>query len=397
MKKIFCVMMAFALAFVSCGVTFADEPAFHIGVATMTVSQSEDTYRAAENLIRMYGEVNKGGMIKHVTMPDNFMAEMETTIAQIASFADDPKIKLVVVDDAIPGTTEAFRRIKEKRSDILCFAGEPHEDPSVISQVSDFIINSDHIIRGYLIVKTAKDLGATQFVHVSFPRHMGLELLSRRRVIMEATCKDLGLEFNFETAPDPTSDVGVAGAQQYILEQVPNWLEKYGKNTAFFTTNDAHTEPLLLQIAKYGGIFIESDVPSPIMGYPGAFSIDLKAEAGDWPAILKKVEAAVTEAGGAGRMGTWAYSQGWSTTCTLAEYGKNIIEGNAKLGNLDDLWKAYAKITPGASWNGRVYRDANTGETIRNMILVYQDSYVFGKGYMGTTKIDVPEKYLEMK
>lgn len=30
---------------------------------------------------------------------------------------------------------------------------------------------------------------------------------------MEEACKDLGLEFFFETAPDPLSDVGMAGAR----------------------------------------------------------------------------------------------------------------------------------------------------------------------------------------
>lgn len=105
---------------------------------------------------------------------------------------------------------------------------------------------------------------------------------------MEQACKDLGIKFVFETAPDPTSDVGVAGAQQFILEKTPAWVAKYGKNTAFFCTNDAHTEPLLKQLAKHGGYFIEADLPSPLMGYPGALGIDLTKEAGKWPVILKK-------------------------------------------------------------------------------------------------------------
>ena len=230
---------------------FADAP-FHIGVATLTVSQAEDTYRGAERLIKEYGDVANGGMIKHVTMPDNFMSEMETTISQIVGLADDPKVKVIVVDDAIPGTTEAFRRVKEKRKDILCFAGEPQEDPNVITSTADFAIGVDNIMRGYLIINTAKKLGAKTFVHISFPRHMSYELLSRRRAIMEQACKDLGLKFAFETAPDPTSDVGVAGAQQFILEKVPAWVQKYGKDSAFFCTNDAQTEPLLKQVAKQG-------------------------------------------------------------------------------------------------------------------------------------------------
>ena len=77
------------------------------------------------------------------------------------------------------------------------------------------------------------------------------------------------MKFVMETAPDPTSDVGVAGAQAYILEKVPEWSKTYGEKAAYFCTNDAHTEPLLKQLLQYGGYFIEADLPSPLMGYPG--------------------------------------------------------------------------------------------------------------------------------
>jgi len=395
-KHAVCFAVALVLALVFCGSAFAAAP-FHIGVATLTVSQAEDTYRGAERLIKEYGDVASGGMIRHVTMPDNFMSEMETTISQIVGLSDDPKVKVIVVDDAIPGTTEAFRRVKEKRPDVLCFAGEPQEDPAVISSTADFAIGVDNIMRGYLIINTAKKMGAKTFVHISFPRHMSYELLSRRRAIMEQACKDLGMKFAFESAPDPTSDVGVAGAQQFILEKTPAWVNKYGKDTAFFCTNDAQTEPLLKQVAKFGAIFVEPDLPSPLMGYPGAFGIDLSKEAGNWPAIVKKVEAAVIKAGGKGRMGTWAYSYGWSTTCALAEYGKRIVEGKAKLYNLKDLWKCYDKFTPGAAWNGAQYFDVAKGVKNKKFTLVYQDTYVFGKGYMKATDVVVPEKYLTIK
>ena len=395
-KHAVCFAVALVLALVFCGSALAAAP-FHIGVATLTVSQAEDTYRGAERLIKEYGDAASGGMIRHVTMPDNFMSEMETTISQIVGLSDDPKVKVIVVDDAIPGTTEAFRRVKEKRPDVLCFAGEPQEDPAVISSTADFAIGVDNIMRGYLIINTAKKMGAKTFVHISFPRHMSYELLSRRRAIMEQACKDLGMKFAFESAPDPTSDVGVAGAQQFILEKTPAWVNKYGKDTAFFCTNDAQTEPLLKQVAKYGAIFVEPDLPSPLMGYPGAFGIDLSKEAGNWPAIVKKVEAAVIKAGGKARMGTWAYSYGWSTTCALAEYGKRIVEGKAKLYNLKDLWKCYDKFTPGAAWNGAQYFDVAKGVKNKKFTLVYQDTYVFGKGYMKVTGAKVPEKYLTIK
>ena len=214
---------------------------YHIGIATGTVSQSEDDLRGAEKLIEMYGSAKTGGMIQHITYPDDFMSQQETTITQIAALADDPLMKAIIVNQGIPGTAEAFKRVREKRPDILLFAGEPHEDPLVIQASADMAISNDFVSRGYTIIWAAKELGAKTFVHISFPRHMSYETLGLRRQIMEASCNDLGIKFVFETAPDPTSDVGVAGAQQFILEKVPQWVEKYGKVTAFFCTNDAHT------------------------------------------------------------------------------------------------------------------------------------------------------------
>ncbi len=372
------------------------EVPFHIGIMTGTVSQSEDELRGAELLIQKYGNAAEGGMITHITYPDHFMSEMETTIGQLLGLADDPQMKVIVANTAVPGTAEAFRRIREKRSDILLFAGSVQEDPEVITTAADLSLTKDNISRGYTIPLGAKKMGAKTFVHISFPRHMSYELLGRRRAIMEAACKDLGLQFVFETAPDPTSDVGVAGAQQFILENVPTWLEKYGKDTAFFCTNDAHTEPLLKRIAELGGYFVEADSPSPLMGYPGALGVDLAQEKGDWPAILKKVEEAVVKAGGGERMGTWVYSYGYTTSAAMAEFGKRIVEGKAKLESMKDLIACYDDLTPGAKWNASYYTDAGTGVSNKKMVLVRQDTYVFGKGYLGVADVEVPEKYFQI-
>ena len=392
-----CCLGLFLFMFVlSSGAAFAAAP-FHIGIATLTVSQAEDTYRGAEHMMKLYGDAEKGGYIKHVTMPDNFMAEMETTITQIVGLADDPKMKVIVVDDAVPGTTEAFRRIKEKRKDILCFAGNPQEDPNVINSVSDMSVLLDIVNRGYLLVDSAKKLGAKTFVHVSFPRHMSIEVMARRRAIIEQACKDLGLKFVFQSSADPTSDVGVPGAQQFILEKMPAWIKQYGKDAAFYTTNQAQTEPMLVQIAKYGGIFIEPELPSPLQGYPGAFNVNLKKEAGNWPAINKKVEEAVVKAGGKGRMGSGAYSFSWTSVCALVEYGKNIVEGKTKPGNAKALQNAYGKFTPGAKWSVEPYVDISTGVRAKNLMMVFQDTYIYGKGYLNTPGVKVPGKYAKVK
>lgn len=364
---------------------------FKIGIVTGTVSQSEDDRRGAEAFQAMYGE----DRVVLATYPDNFTDEVETTIQKIAGLADDPNMKAIVVNQAVPGTTEAFRQVKERRPDIICIAGESHEDLPEIGSAADLVCNNDFVARGYLIIRTAHELGCTDFVHISFPRHMAYETMSRRVAVMQKACEEFGMEFHQETAPDPTSDVGVAGAQAYILEKVPEWVQKYGTETAYFCTNDAHTEPLLKQLFQYGGYFIEADLPSPLMGYPGALGLDLTEEAGDFEKILAKVESAVVEAGGAGRFGTWAYSYGYTTSAGLAQHAMNVINGESDLHDMDDIAKAYEVFSPGAEWNGSGYTNATTGVKSENIFLVYQDTYIMGDPghYMGSTSVEVPEEY----
>jgi hypothetical protein len=370
---------------------------YHIGIVTGTTSQSEDEVRGAENFIEEYGSVDDGGMVKHVIYPDNFNQEQETVISQIVGLADDAKMKAIVVNQGIPGTSAAFAQIRELRPDILLLSGEAQEDPAVISQSADLVVTADNLNRGYLMILAAKKLGADTFVHASFPRHMSVEILSRRRTIMAEAAKDLGIRFIEETISDPLSDVGMAGAQQQMLERVPAWVEQYGTNTVFFTTNDGLTEPLIKRVAELGAMFVEADLPSPLMGYPGAFGIDLVNEAGDWEAILNKVEEVVVDNGGSGRMGTWAYSFNYTTTVALLDFAKRVIDGEADLKSTDDLFESYQKYTPGAKWNGSTYYDPVSDTNYENLILVYGDTYIFGQGYLNQTEEVIPDKYIKLR
>lgn len=364
---------------------------YHIGIVTGSVSQSEDDRRGAEAFQAKYGE----DRVTLAIYPDNFTEELETTIQTIVNMSDDPDMKAIIVNQSIPGTTEAFRQIKERRPDIICIAGESHEDLPEIGSAADLVCNNDFVSRGYLIIRTAHELGCDTFVHISFPRHMSYETMSRRAAIMEEACKDFGMKFVLETAPDPTTDVGIPGAQAYILEKVPEWVQTYGENAAYFCTNDAHTEPLLKQLIEYGGYFIEADLPSPLMGYPGALGIDLTEEAGDFEKILAKVEASINEKGGAGRFGTWAYSYGYTLSAGLAQHAMNVIDGNSELLDMDDIASALQEYSPNAEWNGSSYTNATTGVKSDNTFLIYQDTYIMGDPghYMGSAQIEVPEKY----
>ena len=397
MKKVVSLLLALimALSLVACGEkkgeTDDNTVPYKIGIVTGSVSQSEDDRRGAEAFQKEYGE----DMVQLAIYPDNFTEETETTIQSIVNLSADPLMKAIIVNQAVPGTTEAFRKIKETRPDIICIAGEAHEDLPEISSAADLVTNNDFVSRGYLIIRTAHELGCDTFVHISFPRHMSYETMSRRVAIMKAACEEFGMKFVLETAPDPTSDVGVSGAQAYILEQVPAWVEKYGQKAAYFCTNDAHTEPLLKRLLECGGYFIEADLPSPLMGYPGALGIDLTEEAGDFEKILTKVESAIVEKGGADHFGTCAYSYGYTLSAGLALHAKNVLDGKSELKDMDDVAAALQVYSPKAAWNGASYTNATTGAKSENVFLIYQDTYIMGDPghFMGNADVEIPEKY----
>ncbi|SDK93423.1 DUF3798 domain-containing protein [Natronincola ferrireducens] len=339
-KKLLALLLITALVFslAACGgnepaSTPADgeEPAaaeeglgFKIGLATSTVSQNEEEFRAGEEMVARYG----ADVITHVTYPDRFMQEQETTISQIVSLAADPEVKAIIVVQAVPGTAAAFQTIKETRDDIVLIAGNAHEDPDLIASRADVVLDVDQLTRGVTIVQDAQKMGADTFVHYSFPRHMSYDLLSQRRDIMKKTAEELGLKFVEVDAPDPMGDAGIPGTQQFILEDIPRQVAALGKDTNFFGTNCAMMEPMIRKVLEEGAIYTEQCCPSPYHAYPGALGIEIPADkAGNVDFMLEQIKEKVAEADGTGRMASWRAPASMAMVRAGVEYGVAFAKG----------------------------------------------------------------------
>jgi hypothetical protein len=226
----------------------------------------------------------------------------------------------------------AKKKVRELRPDMIFILDNPHEDPHQVSQYADLCLIPDDLKRGETIVELSHRMGATNFVHYSFPRHMSQELLARRKDIMEDKAKELGMGFVYINAPDPTGDQGLPGAQKFILEDVPREIAQYGKDTAFFSTNCGMQEPLIRAVMDHGAIFPEQCCPSPTHGYPGALGIAISAEqAGDMGEIRKAIAGKVEEYHQHGRMATWPVSIGIVTIEAAAELAVAAVKKEVDL------------------------------------------------------------------
>ena len=326
MKKLLSAILAVAMLLSLCAVpAVAEEGTWKIAVMTGTVSQGEEEFRAAEKAIATWGADH----IVTATYPDNFMSEMETTVSTLVSFASDPDVKAIVMCQAVPGAKAGFDKIREMgRDDILLIAGVPQEDPAVISAAADIVMYADEIEQGNSIMEKCAEWGIEVFIHYSFPRHMAMELIVGRHELLKANAEALGIELVDVTAPDPTAEAGLSASQQFILEDVPQQMEKYaGKKVAFFTTNCGMQPSLQTAIlTQPNAYYPQPCCPSPYHAFPATLGLEL-AIGGDDTEALKAIAAKLAENDAAGRYSTWASPVNMALIEVGVEYAKDYIEG----------------------------------------------------------------------
>lgn len=361
------------------GETVAEEaaPSGKVAIVTNTVSQNEEEYRSAESMTQKYGD-----KIVHVTWPDNFMTEQEQMITTVSKLAADPEIKAVIINQAVPGTNAAIDKLLESRDDMLIIYGTPQENPEDVAARADIILQPNELDMGPAMVEQAQKMGAKTFVHYSFPRHMAQVLLSSRRELIKEKCAELGIEFVDATAPDPTGDSGVSGAQQFILEDVPKMVAQYGKDTAFFSTNCAMQVPLIKACVSEGAIYPQPCCPSPYHGYPAALGLvseeDSAVEKMNIEDIVAQTTKALDEAGVLGRFSTWPVPVSMMMTVAGTEYAFDWMAGNTN-GKLDlDALKVKMDEYAGLDCQMSPYTD-DAGTSYDNYQLIMMDYLTYGE------------------
>ena len=366
MKKLLCLALAamLCLALAACAVA---EGTWKIAILTGTTSQVEEEFRAAERAQKADPE--------HIitdTYPDNFMAETETTISKLVAFASDPDVKAIVMCQAVPGAKAAFDKIRAMgRDDMLLIAGVPQEDPAVITAASDFVLYTDEPKQGDTIMETCAKWGVDVFVHYSFPRHLAMETIAARKALLEENAAALGIEYVEATAPDPTGDAGVAGAQQFILEDVPAKLKEYeGKKVAFFTTNCGMQEPLQAAILDQPNAYYPQPCcPSPYHAFPASLGLEIQA-GGDDTEALKAIAAVLKEHNALGLYSTWPSPVNMSIIDVSVEYAKKWIAGEITSKNDGAAIAAmFEEKAPGAIVSNYTNADGQTFDNYYTVLL----------------------------
>ncbi|WP_320130593.1 DUF3798 domain-containing protein [uncultured Sphaerochaeta sp.] len=339
---------------------------YKIGIMTATVSQAEEEFRVAQAMKVKYGD-----MIIHQTFPDKAASEQETTISIALSMASDPMVKAIIFNTANEGTAAAMDKVRQKRPDILLLAGVPNEAPDVICASADLVFHPDVANMGLQVAEAAYKMGAKTLVHYSFPRHMAQPLNIARRGNMKAACEKYGIAFIDGTSPDPMSDAGIAGTQQFILEDVPRKVEQYGEDTAFFGTNAGQQEPMCKAVYESHALYPMPDNPSVFYAFPGALGIEVpENEKGNVAFMKDAISAKLALKNMNGRMGAWsAPMHTMFINCAVQyamEYCDGVFTNRADYDEFTKIFSAFA----GGDVSVRKYVDINTNKQYDNFFVV---------------------------
>ncbi|WP_243112098.1 DUF3798 domain-containing protein [Dorea sp. OM07-5] len=309
-------------------------------VLTPTLSWSEDQYRSGEKMAEKYP-----GVVEHLTLPDDFAAEQETGITQIMNVAKDPSFKALVICYGDSGILPAIKMAKKENPDLKVITAPVWDDPYEMADVIDLCIDANWNKRGQVIAEKAKKMGAERIIHYSFPTHLKMEEIAQRRETMKKTAKKLGMDFIDVTMPDPyvTSD---GATNQFIKEDIPKEIKKYGKDTCIFSTYCPTQDFVIGLELKYKYIVAEQCCPTPTQGYPAGMNLKITKDiAGDYDAINKMISDVAKKNGVTGRLSTWPISMEAFQPEFATEVAIQALKGDIKLTDIDALGKIAKDVT----------------------------------------------------
>ena len=223
-------------------------------------NKDPENYAAAAALAKTYGEnVQVLGLGADYETNTNVISETAV------SAAADPQVKAMIFAAGVEGVCRAARMVREQREDMLIVCCSPREGNELLSHYADMTLNVDFAALAENMVQNSKALGAKSFVFYTTNALLKYAYTRDFRTAVETACEKEKLTFKSALGVDLTEDGrDVEMAKQFIREDLARKEEKFGKETAVFTTDPAVQGVLAQEAAARGMTMASTFMPSPI-------------------------------------------------------------------------------------------------------------------------------------
>lgn len=204
-----------------------------------------------------------------------------------AEVAADKSVGAIVFAKSTRLTSEAITAALGANPELKIICIEPEDSVDKIAAKCDLVLCADWSGAAADIVALAKAKGATQFLMMSFDRHLGQTqnpddiyspLAATVKSSIIAECKNQGIEFIYHNCPDPINSGGINAVKKNIRESVIRYQES-GKlaeeNVAIFST-DYFIQNELINIANENNyIYVSPAFPTAYNGICDLYSVAL--------------------------------------------------------------------------------------------------------------------------
>jgi hypothetical protein len=346
---------------------------YKIGIVTPTLSTSEDEFRAADMMAKKYPNI-----VKHIALPENFSTEIETGLSQITSLADDSQMKAIIVVSGQAGLLPALQKVEEIRPDIITMTAPIWDDPVLMSKYVDVNLDTDWVKRGETIARKSHDMGAKTIIHYSFPTHLAKEVIAQRKDMMQKTSEELGMKWVEVITPDPQTGNGTAPMLQFLREDIPRQISKYGKDTNIFGTNCPMYDVIIDEALKLKFMVAEQCCPTPMQAYPTVMGLEIsEADAWDFDKVNKMISAKAAEANMTNRLGGWPMPVTVFMPQYAVELAKKMIEDpNFDYNSLQQL-DQFARDSTGYKVTFSKFKPSAGGAELKNYDVMIMDSILY--------------------
>ena len=364
-----------------------------IAIVTNIFEQNAEEYISARHIQDKFG----AEYIIHRTWPVQFAQEGEMMIEILQEIADDPDVRVLIINQAVMNTNAAVEAFRERRDDVFIIYVRPMEvgyfyphrgdrinQYEITIKNADLILNTNNAAVGYHLVNQAIAMGAETIIHYSSLRHMAVPHLAVRRDGIRDAAEAAGIAFYDLDLYDRLIQSSVLIA---TTQDVDRRVNRYGTNIVFISTFCRQQAPIMSQVIRSGALYILLCCPSPFHTIPNALGLaSCQSEALNNFSSAEIIEAAIVaiaEHDMTGRIATSPLSDAMLFTYTAVEYGIKWMHGEVSKDEIDlevlsQIMADIIAAQTGVEGLGvQLARHEFEGEIFSNFILVSQDFLVY--------------------
>lgn len=243
LKKMTALALSFCIALGAVGCGKKDANQGDKGALT-------DSYAGTMIVTPASVKLNKGFLekykdVKNVVLPDDYDKNLDKITDEIASFADNDKVKCIIVCSDKDGILPVFEKIKKKNENITTIAAGIEEMQNEDKQ-NDVIMNEDINIgfnptdkdNDMNAVRMAESMGANAFVsYVDEFAKDGVEYKKESRD-MQRECEKNGIKYIEVVIPGMKNEEDLKTAEEFVIKDAANKKKSYGENVALYGYRD---------------------------------------------------------------------------------------------------------------------------------------------------------------